>query len=216
MLSANFGFQAPYDLDNRFFNPSLGGGAFLDLGVYALSLAHHILGPPQRIVGGAAVGPSGVDEQSAAILSYAGGQLAVLAASLKAYLPSDAVISGTRGEIRIAPLYRPEWVSLRMFAESGVAKPAAPVGWREQAKSIRGLRAAFAGGRRLMQVLRPPDAGSEHIPYEGNGFNYEAAEVMRCLYAGERESPIMPLDDTLKVMECLDDIRGHWGAAPQS
>jgi len=216
MLSANFGFPAPYDLENRFFNPSLGGGAFLDIGVYALSLAHHVLGPPQRIAGGAALGPSGVDEQSVAILSYAGGQLAVLSASLKAHLPGDAVISGSRGEIRIAPLYRPEWVSLRMFAESGGAEPAASVGWRERAKSIPGLDIAFAGGRRLMQALRPTDTGNEHIPYEGNGFNYEAAEVMRCLHAGERESPIMPLDDTLEVMDSLDAIRDHWVAAQQS
>jgi hypothetical protein len=34
-------------------------------------------------------------------------------------------------------------------------------------------------------------------PTEENGFRYEAAEVMRCLGAGERESRIMPLDETV-------------------
>ena len=40
---------------------------------------------------------------------------------------------------------------------------------------------------------------------------HEAAEVMRCLGAGERESPIMPLDETVSVLETMDEIRGSWG-----
>ena len=48
-------------------------------------------------------------------------------------------------------------------------------------------------------------------PTEENGFGYEAAEVMRCLGAGERESPIMPLDETVSVLETMDEIRASWG-----
>jgi predicted dehydrogenase len=48
-------------------------------------------------------------------------------------------------------------------------------------------------------------------PVSGNGFNYEASEVMRCLEAGETESPIMPLDETLSVMRTMDGIRAAWG-----
>ena len=48
-------------------------------------------------------------------------------------------------------------------------------------------------------------------PIEGNGYNYEAAEVMRCLRAGELESGIMPLNETLTIMRTLDQIRAQWG-----
>jgi predicted dehydrogenase len=216
MLSATFGISAPYILDNRFFNPALGGGALLDLGVYAASLAHLVFGPPQRVVAAASVGPSGVDEHSAAIFSFADGKMAVLSASLRTDVQSDAVISGSKGEIRIEPLYRPEWVSLRTFTEQEAAPPAAQGGMRQLAKSIPGLRSAVAGGRRLMQTFRPVGPVREHVPFEGNGFNYQAAEVMRCLRSGQRESPIMPLDDTLKIMESLDLVRSQWGAAPRS
>jgi len=49
------------------------------------------------------------------------------------------------------------------------------------------------------------------IPKEGNGLNYEAVEVMRCLREGEAESPIMPLDETLNLMRIMDELRRDWG-----
>jgi predicted dehydrogenase len=49
-----------------------------------------------------------------------------------------------------------------------------------------------------------------NIPLEGNGYNYEASEVMRCLREGKIESPIMPLDETLSVMKTMDELRRQW------
>jgi predicted dehydrogenase len=40
---------------------------------------------------------------------------------------------------------------------------------------------------------------------------HEALEVMRCLRAGETESPLVPLDGTLAVMRTLDTVRKHIG-----
>jgi predicted dehydrogenase len=48
-------------------------------------------------------------------------------------------------------------------------------------------------------------------PLVGNGYNYEAAEVGRCLRAGQLESPDMTLQDTVAIMEVLDRIRAQWG-----
>ena len=48
------------------------------------------------------------------------------------------------------------------------------------------------------------------IPIKGNGLNYEAAEVMRCLRAGLTESPRMPLDETLNIMDIMDNVRADW------
>lgn len=48
-------------------------------------------------------------------------------------------------------------------------------------------------------------------PTEENGFVYEAAEVMRCLRAGKKESEVMPLDETISVLDAMDEIRKTWG-----
>ncbi|MET9565213.1 MULTISPECIES: Gfo/Idh/MocA family protein [Streptomyces] len=40
---------------------------------------------------------------------------------------------------------------------------------------------------------------------------HEATEVMRCLRAGEKESPLVPLDGTLAVMRTLDTVRADIG-----
>ncbi|MFB7495405.1 Gfo/Idh/MocA family protein [Streptomyces sp. NPDC056161] len=44
-----------------------------------------------------------------------------------------------------------------------------------------------------------------------NTLRHEAAEVMRALRAGERESPLVPLSGTLAVMRTLDTIRERVG-----
>jgi predicted dehydrogenase len=49
------------------------------------------------------------------------------------------------------------------------------------------------------------------LPFEGNGYNYEAEEVGRCLREGRLESDVMPLDETLTIMQTLDRIRAEWG-----
>ncbi|MGO9503555.1 MAG: Gfo/Idh/MocA family protein [Streptosporangiaceae bacterium] len=47
--------------------------------------------------------------------------------------------------------------------------------------------------------------------HEGKGLRHQAAEVGRCLRAGLTESPLLPLDETLSVMEAMDEIRSQIG-----
>lgn len=51
--------------------------------------------------------------------------------------------------------------------------------------------------------------GVEHLDgsYEGNGLRFEADEVHRCLLDGRTESAVMPLDETVALMEILDAVR---------
>ncbi|MGW4877418.1 Gfo/Idh/MocA family protein [Streptomyces sp. NPDC004262] len=44
-----------------------------------------------------------------------------------------------------------------------------------------------------------------------NTFRHEAREVMRALRAGEKESPLVPLANTLSVMRTLDTLRAQTG-----
>jgi len=48
----------------------------------------------------------------------------------------------------------------------------------------------------------------QHIefPFEGRGLHYEAREVARCVRAGLLESPIMPLDETVSIIETMDVV----------
>ena len=63
-----------------------------------------------------------------------------------------------------------------------------------------------------MTISRPGEEDETvEVPVTGNGFGYEAAEVMRCLEAGKTESEIMPLDETVSVLRTMDTIRAAWG-----
>lgn len=214
MLTADFGVPTEFNSDNRYFNPKLGGGALLDRGVYSLSLAFQLLGPPSEVVSQASMGKTGVDEQSALILSYPNGQLAILSATLNTYTSNEALIMGTGGKIRIhEPFYRPHKLSITKFptlnsssSESTSLKQRL-VSYVKQNSLLQRLYLQYSSY--LSLLIRKPFM--EVIqPFDGNGYNYEAAEVMRCLRAGELESKIMPLNETLSIMEIMDTIRRQW------
>jgi predicted dehydrogenase len=48
-------------------------------------------------------------------------------------------------------------------------------------------------------------------PHQGGGLRHQAAEVGRRVRAGEKESPRMPLDETLSSMKTMDEIRAQIG-----
>ncbi|MEN8202427.1 MAG: Gfo/Idh/MocA family oxidoreductase [Bacteroidota bacterium] len=48
-------------------------------------------------------------------------------------------------------------------------------------------------------------------PSTGGGLTFEAEEVMRCLREGLKESPRMPLEESLQIMRIMDQIRAPWG-----
>lgn len=173
LVAADFGFRAGANPKGRLFNPALGGGALLDVGIYTISMASMVLGPhPDRIETTATLGETGVDEQSAFILGYGGGELAVLYTAVRTSTPVEARILGTDGHITIHnPFFKAEKVTLQ-------------------------------AGDRTEEV---------ELPLTGNGYNYQAVEVMNCLRAGKTESETMPLDETLALMEIMDTIRSKWG-----
>jgi predicted dehydrogenase len=48
-------------------------------------------------------------------------------------------------------------------------------------------------------------------PVVVGGLVHEAEEVMRCLKEGLKESPYMPLEESLQIMRIMDQIRAPWG-----
>jgi predicted dehydrogenase len=156
----------------RLFAPELGGSALLDLGIYPVSFASMILGPPQRIV--ALVDPSftGVDGQTSMLFGYESGAHAILTCTSRARSATRACITGERARIEIdGDFYAP--TSFTVIERSGEA-------------------------RRF------------EFPTEGRGLQYEAREVARCIEEGLLESPWMPLDESVSLMQTMDTVLGFF------
>lgn len=173
LITADFGFRAGVNPEGRLFNPSLGGGALLDVGIYPLSFASMVLGPrPERLETMTELGETGVDELSTILLGYEEGAMAVLYTAIRTSTPVEARILGTEGRIHLpSQFYKADAVILE------------------------------ASGREERLDL----------PLEGNGYNYQAAAAMECVRAGQTESDVMPLDETLSLVELMDRIRARWG-----
>ena len=98
----------PSDPLHRINNPALGGGALLDLGIYPVSFAFDLFGTPTGVLANAAKTVTGVDRQTAMILTFAKGQQAVLHAALDTGGPNTAAIIGTEGRIELESVwYKP-------------------------------------------------------------------------------------------------------------
>ena len=210
LLTAEFGELVTFDPHSRFFNPDLGGGAMLDLGVYPISLAYQLMGKPAGITSQVITGSSGVDEQSVIVFQYADGRQAVLFSSFLSNFSQECSIAGTRGRIRVhTPIYRPFKLSITQFEQAAHALTGED-NWKNCIKQhplIQNLKNKISNY--ILPVIRPT-AKKIVKQFTGNGYNYEAEEVMDCLRNGQLESKIMPLRETVEIMELMDAIRDEW------
>ncbi|WIX86484.1 Gfo/Idh/MocA family oxidoreductase [Amycolatopsis sp. DG1A-15b] len=167
-VTADHGQWFAEDPAFRLFAPELGGGALLDLGIYPVSFASMILGPPARVAAMATPAFTGVDAQTSMLFGYESGAQAVLTCTLSAVSPTTATIVGTDARIEVdGPFYAP--ASFTVIPREGE-------------------RSRF-----------------EYVD-EGLGLRHEADEVAFRLAAGETESPLMPLDETVSIMTTMDEV----------
>lgn len=99
LVQADFGFRAQEPKAPRLFDPALGGGSLLDIGIYPVFMAQSILGKPTQVHAFITPYDSGVDEQCVMTMKFAGGALAVLSSTFAVDTPVEAVIAGTEGRI---------------------------------------------------------------------------------------------------------------------
>jgi predicted dehydrogenase len=66
-----------------------------------------------------------------------------------------------------------------------------------------------------VRLIDPDDREIDRYetPSREHGLAYEAAEFARLLTAGKTESDLLPLDETLRIMQVLDEIRAQLGFA---
>lgn len=119
MAQLNFGSYKEYDMNNRFFNPSLAGGALLDIGVYALSLVRWFMSStPDKIVSQVKMAPSGVDEQAGILLMNPSGEMATIALTLHAKQPKRGTLAFSNGYIEIYEYPRAEKAVITYTADN--------------------------------------------------------------------------------------------------
>lgn len=102
MITMNFGSFKEYNMENRFFNMNLAGGAMLDIGVYALSIVRSFMSEkPDEILSQWKASVTGSDEQATVLLKNRQQQMATVALTMHSKQPKRAMISCEKGYIEI-------------------------------------------------------------------------------------------------------------------
>jgi predicted dehydrogenase len=157
-VEASFGFPFPYGPEHRLFDPGLGGGALLDLGIYPVNVAMHLLGPPVDVAATAVLGETGVDVNTLVALRFAGGAVASAHCSLTAMLPNTARVIGTLGWVDLPAMHHcPESLVLRTFGPWPEPEKTEvlelPVGADGLRHQVREVHRCLAEGRQQSAVM---------------------------------------------------------------
>lgn len=119
LITMNFGSFKEYDMNNRFFNKNLAGGAMLDIGVYALSFIRWFMdSKPDQLLSQVKPAPTGVDEQAGLLLMNQEGQMASVMLSLHSKQPKRGMVSCEKGYIEIME-YPRAWEARITYTDSG-------------------------------------------------------------------------------------------------
>lgn len=141
-FQADLSYSFPFDSESRIYNKSLGGGALLDLGIYPLSIMHYFLGVPQNMQARSVFCDTGVDSSTSILCSYESGAQALLSCSVSTQTPGEAVISCTKGWIRLnAPFHHPNSISIFHNGENHYSFPYEGYGYEYEVESaVRSFR----------------------------------------------------------------------------
>ena len=194
-IDISVAFPQRFDPSSPLYHP-VHGGALLDLGVYPLSLAVHLAGVPRSLETTLIKAPNGAISVAGMLLGY-DDAVATLSCGFDAEGANEAVITGTAGIIRAhRSVLCPPMLSLRqtdgadapVVAEKPVAPAASPLA------ALSSLRPLVAG----LKTRRYPTL------FLGSGLQYQADHFSECLNQGLVESRVMPLDQSIAVLDLVE------------
>lgn len=169
---AAIGFACAQPLTGRIFNPTLGGGAMYDIGVYAIEVLNYLMnGAVREVKSFVRRHPvTGVDERVAMIARYDKAD-ALIDVSVSSNVKQFIILNGTKGRIEIPDFH---------VGNTAILTP-------------------FDGAESETYTCDHPG---------GNGFVYEAQEVVSCVRAGQMESKVVPPETTIECAKIFDWVLG--------
>ena len=100
-IHADFSYLSEPDAESRIFNPRLGGGSLLDVGIYPLSIIAFLLGTDMTFKSSAVRAFTGVDARFNAILQYKNGATAGFMSGIDVNGLSRMTVYGTKAAVTI-------------------------------------------------------------------------------------------------------------------
>lgn len=196
------------------YNKKLGGGAGFLVAPYCLAAASNFFpGHPNKVRAvGQVDATTGVELQAAVVLEYPptsrdrpdhnyaklpDAGVASLSFGFLCETAEETLVVGTKGRLKIhAPAHCPTKMTLELKATG-----------RGQVGET--LTYDYPLPLDTATIL---SAGGWKYPNSA-GFCYEAAAVARCITAGMKECPQMPLDQTLRNLKLMEEVRWQLGVA---
>ncbi|KAI1608328.1 dimeric dihydrodiol dehydrogenase [Exophiala viscosa] len=217
-LSVNFHPATAFaDGKSRMINPELAGGALLDMGIYALhwvfQTLYHTQPEDQRecpvVVSSMKMYEhSAVDEMTSMLITFpravggaahgvATASMAVAAdPDLKGTAGPPIKIFGDKGQIQVyPPIHRP--TKTRVILDDGTVRE------KEWPQPGPGKNSGWYNDY-------PPER-KRNPEGEGHGMFWEADEAAMALIEGRKEGRFLGLDESIVVMEVMDEVRRQNG-----
>jgi predicted dehydrogenase len=100
-VHADLGFVVPTDASARMWDPALGAGALLDMGIYPLTFARMMLGPYAVVVAAGDLGETGIDLDVAVAARHESGAVSALTTSMTSTSPRSASVATDEGLLEL-------------------------------------------------------------------------------------------------------------------
>ena len=148
LVQADHGQRLYPDGPRRLSDPALAGGALLDLGVYPVAFADHVLGPLDDVAARGVLGPEGVDV-TVGVTGRAGAALARMTCTMAAATGCTATVAGTAARLELGSRFYGLGTTVRLVGPDDTVldawEPESPDhGFRFQVAEVA---RALAGGR---------------------------------------------------------------------
>lgn len=115
--SVRASFGLPFGtVDSTRWSADRASSTLLDQGIYPVTLALDLLGPPNRVLANQVVRKDGVDITTRATFEYTEDRFADLAASMTEYIDPSASVNGSDGWIEVSA---PFWATNRFTVHAG-------------------------------------------------------------------------------------------------
>ena len=176
-VSAHFGFALDAPADHRLLDPAQAGGAILDAGVYPTHAVNLFLGEPEGVDGFGSHAATGVDSHAAALLRYPAAD----------HRPAATATMLCTLEATLPNRLAVYCSNGHILFDDFFLRPAEMLIFRGNGPDVE------------------PEVCTTRWP--GGGYTFQAQEVMRCVRAGEQQSPTVPWAATLAVARTLERWR---------